>query len=153
MELGDRTHIAGRPQRAKAGSVVAPAPTVAPAFSIDEHRARTYHFDLRLIRDDSVAVWAVNSAMPDPGDTAELAVRIDEPPFNTLGSGAPSDRTRWDQGPMTVRTWHEGESAVVTLHGASGGGLGGMRTVSLLHVGSPGDDDDHWSIVALEPPS
>ncbi|MDO8308671.1 MAG: hypothetical protein Q7V58_10000 [Actinomycetota bacterium] len=123
----------------------------ARAFSIYEHRARTHHFDLRLMRGDSVALWAVASAMPGPGDVAQLAIRIDELPFTALGTlDAQSDRTRWDHGPMTVRSWREGEAAVVTLHGASGGGLGGMRTVSLLHVGSVGEDDDHWTIVALD---
>lgn len=128
--------------------------TESGTFTIDEHRARTHHFDLRLIREGSVAMWAVNSAMPAPGERAHAAIRIDELPL--AGRERVADRpgrTAWDRGRMTVRSWQEGEAAVVTLHGACGGGLGGTRTVSLLHVGSDGHDDDHWTIAALGEPS
>jgi hypothetical protein len=119
-------------------------------FTIDDHRSRAPHFDLRLTLDDRVSLWAVSSEMPAPGGPSRLAVRIEELPIEGLGETADlSDRTLWDEGQMTVGMWREGHSAVVTLHGAFGGGLGGSRTVSLVHVGSVGQDDDHWSIVAL----
>jgi hypothetical protein len=82
-----------------------------------------------------------------------LAVRLEELPVFALREMADlPDRTRWDEGRMTVAMWREGLAAVVTLHGACGGGLGGSRTVSIVHVGSAGVDDDHWSIVALTDP-
>ena len=127
---------------------------VDDAFTIDEHRARTRHFDLRLMTGGSVALWTMASSMPAPGDVAQQAVRIDQP--LVAGRGAVPeglDLTPWDHGRMTVRTWYSIESELVTLHGARDGGLGGRRTVSLLHVGSPWEDDDHWSIVALDEPS
>lgn len=140
--LGFQTRGASHPRSRRTGT-----------FTIDDHRSRSPHFDLRLILDDRVALWAVSSAMPSPGDRSRLAVRVEELPIRGLGGslGLPN-RTRWDEGRMTVGLWREGHAAVVTLHGAGGGGLGGSRTVSLVHVGSVGQDDDHWSIVALVAP-
>lgn len=98
-------------------------------------------------------MWAVDSAMPAPGEEAHLAIRIDELPLIGRGGLAVRpERKAWDRGRMSVRSWHEGVAAVVTLHGTCGGGLGGTRTVSLLHVGSVGHDDDHWTITALGAP-
>jgi bifunctional non-homologous end joining protein LigD len=123
------------------------------AFTIDEHRARTHHFDLRLMLDGAVALWAVAAGMPRPGDTARTAILLEELPINLREAvTASGQRTLWDEGTMTVRTWLEGEVIVVTLHGAASGGLGGKRTLSLLHVGSARKDDDHWTITALDQP-
>lgn len=121
------------------------------SFTIDVHRARTRHFDLRLVRGGVVSLWAVVSPIPAPGDGAQTAIHIDELPISVRGGIVDrSHRDPWDDGLMTVRTWKEGESAVVTLHGSLDGGLGGSRTVSLRHVGSVWQDDDHWTITALD---
>lgn len=119
-------------------------------FTIEVHRARTRHFDLRLVRDGSVALWAVSSPIPVLGDRAQTAIRIEGFTLSGAGEASRPDRTRWDDGRMTVRSWNEGEEAVVTLHGALGGGLDGTRTMSLQHVGSVWEDDDHWTITAVE---
>lgn len=121
------------------------------AFTIYEHHARTRHFDLRLVLGKEVTAWAVASGVPAPGEVAQLAIRIDRPALIArAGAGSEPGGRPWDQGRMTVATWLEGEAAVVTLHGVHGGGLGGARTVSLQHVGSAWQDDDHWTIVALD---
>ena len=123
----------------------------AGSFTIDEHCARTRHFDLRLMHRGSVILWAVAPAIPVLGDQAHSAIRIEELPLTAReGVAMRANRTPWDDGRMTVRSWRDGQSAVVTLHGSEGGGLGGTRTVSLVHVGNAWEDDDHWTIVALD---
>lgn len=141
----------GRAPNAKRRTDRASSPAGYGTFTIDVHRARTRHFDLRLVREGAVSLWAVASPIPAPGDGAQAAIHIDELPISVHGGIVDrSHRDLWDDGLMTVRTWKEGESAVVTLHGSLDGGLGGSRTVSLRHVGSVWQDDDHWTITALD---
>lgn len=152
VEISTRRELGNRVGRTDDRPVVTQSSMEDGAFTIDEHRARTRHFDLWLIHDGTESLWAVASEMPAPGEGPQVAIRIEDSPFGRRGGiAAQSNRTPWDHGRMSLRTWHEGEAAVVTLHGSIGGGLGGARTVSLRHVGSiGGDDDDQWTIVAFK---
>jgi bifunctional non-homologous end joining protein LigD len=49
-----------------------------PRFVIQEHYARSHHFDLRLDRDGVLVSWAVPKGMPEASKKNRLAMRVDD---------------------------------------------------------------------------
>jgi bifunctional non-homologous end joining protein LigD len=49
-----------------------------PRFVIQEHYARSHHFDLRLERDGVLVSWAVPKGMPTDTKNNRLAMRVDD---------------------------------------------------------------------------
>jgi bifunctional non-homologous end joining protein LigD len=49
-----------------------------PRFVIQEHYARSHHFDLRLERDGVLVSWAVPKGMPEDTRKNRLAMRVDD---------------------------------------------------------------------------
>ncbi|WP_043624470.1 DNA polymerase ligase N-terminal domain-containing protein [Nonomuraea candida] len=107
-----------------------PAPsTGGNAFVIQEHHARSLHWDLRLERDGVLVSWAVPKGLPaDPG-TNHLAVRTEDHPMEYLtfhgeiprGEYGGGTMTVWDTGTYDVEKWSEREVKFV-LHGARSSG-------------------------------
>lgn len=94
------------------------------SFVIQEHHARSLHWDFRLERDGVLVSWALPKGVPpDPG-TNHLAVHTEDHPLDyggfegeipegEYGAGAV---TIWDSGTYECEKWTEREVKVV-LHG------------------------------------
>ncbi|SDL48529.1 DNA polymerase ligase N-terminal domain-containing protein [Nonomuraea jiangxiensis] len=94
------------------------------AFVIQEHHARSLHWDLRLERDGVLVSWAVPKGLPaDPG-TNHLAVRTEDHPMEYLtfhgeipqGEYGGGTMTVWDTGTYETEKWSDREVKFV-LHG------------------------------------
>jgi bifunctional non-homologous end joining protein LigD len=96
-----------------------------PRFVVQEHYARSHHFDLRLERDGVLVSWAVPKGVPIDPKRNRLAVHVEDHALSHLDY---EDDTPVDGVPSTVKksTWdsddyesHEfGEDKViVTFHG------------------------------------
>lgn len=84
------------------------------AFGLFEHDADRSHFDLRVRRGDTVASWALPSALPAPGDE-HLAFRLEDRGPEVLERGEVTEERygsgpveTLDSGPCDVETWTEG---------------------------------------------
>lgn len=108
----------------------APSPTPGGnAFVIQEHHARSLHWDLRLERDGVLVSWAVPKGLPaDPG-TNHLAVHTEDHPMEYLtfhgeipqGEYGGGTMTVWDTGTYDVEKWSDREVKFV-LHGKRASG-------------------------------
>ncbi|MEU8249918.1 DNA polymerase ligase N-terminal domain-containing protein [Nonomuraea sp. NPDC048916] len=138
-----------------AGRTPEPVPTETPepgegnAFVIQEHHARSLHWDLRLERDGVLVSWAVPKGLPgDPG-TNHLAVHTEDHPMEYLtfrgeipqGEYGGGTMTVWDQGTYETEKWSDCEVKVV-LHGARASG----RFVLFQTNGK------NWMIHRMDPP-
>ncbi|GAA3565591.1 DNA polymerase ligase N-terminal domain-containing protein [Nonomuraea rosea] len=112
-----------------------PVPDVSPpssegnAFVIQEHHARSLHWDLRLERDGVLVSWAVPKGLPaDPG-TNHLAVHTEDHPMEYLtfhgeipkGEYGGGSMTVWDTGTYETEKWSDREVKFV-LHGGRASG-------------------------------
>lgn len=94
-------------------------------FVIQEHRARTHHFDFRIERDGVLKSWAIPRGMPDIPGEKRLAVMTEDHPLDYAGfegeipEGEPGAGTvsLWDSGSARVLSWDEGKIEVL-LSGA-----------------------------------
>lgn len=91
---------------------------------IQEHYARSHHFDLRLERDGVLVSWAVPKGMPTDPEKNRLAIRVEDHALSHLDY---TDDTPVDEGnAVRVRIWDEGvytghefgeDMVIVTFHG------------------------------------
>jgi DNA ligase D-like protein (predicted 3'-phosphoesterase) len=94
-------------------------------FVIQEHYARTHHFDFRLEKDGVFKSWAVPKGLPEKPGVRRLAVRVEDHdlefgqfegtiPEGEYGAG----RIRvWDHGTYELEEWRP-DSIAFTLHGS-----------------------------------
>ena len=96
-----------------------------PRFVIQEHYARSHHFDLRLEKDGALVSWAVPKGMPTDQKKNRLAMRVEDHALSHLGfeDGTPVEgvpgavRVRiWDRGTYEAEEFGE-EMVIVTLRG------------------------------------
>lgn len=110
-------------------------------FVIQEHHARTHHFDLRLEKDGVFKSWALPKGVPDKQGVRRLALHVEdhelqfgdfegEIPPGEYGAG--SIRI-WDRGTYTPREWSE-EQIVFDAHGAK---MVGRFTLLRFRRGGP----------------
>ncbi len=78
-----------------------------PRFVIQEHYARSHHFDLRLERDGVLVSWAVPKGMPEDTAKNRLAMRVDDHDLSHLalvdetpvkGVSGAVKKSIWDSG-------------------------------------------------------
>jgi bifunctional non-homologous end joining protein LigD len=123
--------------------------TGASRFVVQEHHARSLHWDFRLERDGVLVSWALPKGVPIDPKVNHLAVRTEDHPLayadfqgdipkGEYGAGRVSI---WDRGPYAVETWSEREVKVV-LHGSKVAG----RYVLFRTSGKS------WMIHRMDPP-
>ena len=105
-----------------------------PRFVIQEHYARSHHFDLRLERDGVLISWAVPKGMPEDTTKKRLAMRVDDHDLSHLDlvdetpvEGIPGATTKslWDGGTYEAEEFGE-DMVIVAL---SGGRLNGRYAI------------------------
>lgn len=93
-------------------------------FVIQEHQARTHHFDFRLEKDGVLKSWAVPKGVPEAPGIRRLAIQVEDHPLEyggfegTIPSGQYGAGTVriWDSGTYDLHEW-TGDRIVFTLHG------------------------------------
>jgi bifunctional non-homologous end joining protein LigD len=93
-------------------------------FVIQEHHARSLHWDLRLERDGVLASWALPKGLPETPEKNHLAVHTEDHPleYATFEGDIPQGEygggqmTIWDSGSYDVEKWSDSEVKFV-LHG------------------------------------
>ena len=101
-----------------------------PRFVIQEHHARSLHWDLRLERGGVLVSWALPKGLPETPKQNHLAVHTEDHPleYSTFEGEIPRGEygggkmTIWDRGRYDVEKWTDSEVKFV-LHGSrvSGG--------------------------------
>ena len=123
-------------------------------FVIQEHYARSHHFDLRLEKDGVLVSWAVPKGMPEDTEKNRLAIRVDDHELSHLDvedetpvEKAPGAVTKsiWDRGTYEAEQFDD-EMVVVALHGDRLDGryaifhAGGKNW--LVHLMKPAEEDE-----------
>ena len=98
-----------------------------PRFVIQEHHARSLHWDLRLEHDGVLVSWALPKGLPESPDQNHLAVHTEDHPleYATFEGEIPRGEYGggrmliWDKGHYDVEKWSDREVKFV-LHGSSG---------------------------------
>ncbi len=93
-------------------------------FVIQEHHARSLHWDLRLERDGVLVSWAVPKGIPTDPKRNHLAVRVEDHPLEYIdfageipeGEYGAGKVKIWDSGTYECEKWRDDE-VIVTFHG------------------------------------
>jgi bifunctional non-homologous end joining protein LigD len=96
-----------------------------PSFVIQEHHARSLHWDFRLERDGVLVSWAVPKGLPMEPGVNHLAVHVEDHPleYASFAGRIPDHEygagtvTIWDHGTYECSEWTD-KSVKVTLHGS-----------------------------------
>ena len=67
-------------------------------FVIQEHHARSLHWDLRLERDGVLVSWAIPKGLPESPDENHLAVHTEDHPLEYAPSKGTSPRASTEAG-------------------------------------------------------
>ena len=94
------------------------------SFVVQEHHARSLHWDFRLEHEGVLASWAVPKGLPLERGTRRLAVRTEDHPLEYAsfegeiprGEYGAGEVTIWDHGRYDCTKWSDDEVMVV-LHG------------------------------------
>ena len=118
-------------------------------FVVQEHHARSLHWDLRLEHDGALASWAVPKGIPPDPRRNNLAVRTEDHPLEYLdfhgeipaGEYGAGTMKIWDRGTYELHKWRDKE-VMVTLHGER------VRGRYVLFR----TDGANWMIHRMDPP-
>jgi bifunctional non-homologous end joining protein LigD len=132
------------------GEAAPPADARTARFVVQEHHARSLHWDLRLERDGALASWAVPKGIPPDPRKNHLAVRTEDHPIEYLdfhgeipaGEYGAGTMAIWDRGTYETHKWRDKE-VMVTFHGDRVQG----RYV-LFRTGG-----NNWMIHRMDPPA
>src|SRR3954451_18193711 len=100
-----------------------------PRFVVQEHSARSLHWDLRLEHDGTLLSWAVPKGIPEDPDQNHLAVRTEDHPLEYLdfhgeipeGEYGAGTMTIYDQGTYEPEKLRDSE-VIAVFHGQRMGG-------------------------------
>ncbi|HEX4108045.1 MAG TPA: DNA ligase D [Solirubrobacteraceae bacterium] len=127
-----------------------PVPEGAARFVVQEHSARSLHWDLRLEREGALASWALPRGVPDDPKRNRLAVRTEDHPLEYLdfhgeipaGQYGAGTMRIWDHGTYVAEKWRSDE-VIATFSGER------MRgRYALFHTGGKERD---WMIHRMDP--
>jgi bifunctional non-homologous end joining protein LigD len=116
-------------------------------FVIQEHQARTHHFDFRLEKDGVLKSWAVPKGVPEEPGVKRLAIQVEDHALEYGGFegtipageyGAGTVRI-WDCGSYEPHEWTR-DKIVFTLHGTRLEG-----TYSLVRF--KGGGENQWLLI------
>ncbi|MGH2945420.1 MAG: non-homologous end-joining DNA ligase [Solirubrobacteraceae bacterium] len=132
-----------------AAGAAQPGDSPTPRFVVQEHRARSLHWDLRLEHEGALASWAVPKGIPPDPRRNHLAVRTEDHPLEYLdfhgeipaGQYGAGTMEIWDRGTYETHKFREDE-VMVTFHGER------VRGRYVLFR-TRGND---WMIHRMEPP-
>ncbi len=118
-------------------------------FVVQEHHARSLHWDLRLERDGVLVSWAVPKGIPLDPKTNRLAVHVEDHPLDYIdfageipaGSYGAGSVQIWDAGAYDCHKFRD-EEVIVTLHGERVQGK-----YALFQT-----DGKNWMIHRMDPP-
>lgn len=96
-----------------------------PRFVVQEHHARSHHFDFRLERDGKFKSWAVPKGLPEELGVKRLAVQVEDHelsfgdfegtiPEGNYGAG---QIRIWDQGEFELKEWSDDRIAFALFGG------------------------------------
>src|SRR3954453_5862194 len=119
-------------------------------FVVQEHHARSLHWDLRLERDGALASWAVPKGIPPDPRKNHLAVRTEDHPIGYLdfhgeipaGENGAGTMAIWDSGTYDTHKWRA-KDVMVTFHGER---LQGRYVLFRT-------DEKNWMIHRMDPPA
>jgi bifunctional non-homologous end joining protein LigD len=86
-----------------------------PRFVVQEHHARSLHWDFRLERDGVAPSWAVPKGVPEEKGVRRLAVQVEDHSIAHMSHEGRNVRI-WDQGTYDPEKW-EDDKIVFELHG------------------------------------
>jgi bifunctional non-homologous end joining protein LigD len=121
---------------------------------VQEHHARSLHWDLRLERDGVLASWAIPKGIPTDPKRNHLAVHVEDHPLDYIdfagqipeGQYGAGEVKIWDQGTYDCEKWRDDE-VIVTFHGER---LDGKYVLFQTNKGRPGKN---WMIHRMDPPA
>jgi bifunctional non-homologous end joining protein LigD len=124
-------------------------PADLPRFVVQEHHARSMHWDLRLEHEGTLASWAVPKGIPPDPSRNNLAVRTEDHPLEYLefegvipeGSYGAGTMRVWDHGTYEPHKFRDDE-VMVTFHGER---LHGRYVLFRTK-------DANWMIHRMDPP-
>jgi bifunctional non-homologous end joining protein LigD len=118
-------------------------------FVVQEHHARSLHWDLRLEHDGVLASWAIPKGIPPDPRKNHLAVQTEDHPLEYLefhgeipaGQYGAGTMAIWDRGTYETHKWRDKE-VMVTFHGER------VRGRYVLFR----TDGNNWMIHRMDPP-
>jgi bifunctional non-homologous end joining protein LigD len=119
-------------------------------FVVQEHHARSLHWDLRLERDGVAVSWALPKGLPPHPKENRLAVHTEDHPLEYLtfhgeipkGEYGAGTMTVWDSGTYEALEWTD-EKVTVVLHGERVEGTYGLFPTK----------GRNWMIHRMDPPA
>ena len=130
------------------------------SFVIQEHHARSLHWDFRLEHDGVLVSWALPRGVPVSTAQNRLAVHVEDHPLEygsfegniPVGEYGAGDVSIWDRGDYELEKWRDDE-VIVTLHGEPDAGLGGSARFALIRTsdGHGSKPANNWLIHRMKP--
>ena len=132
--------------------------TSGQSFVIQEHHARSLHWDFRLEHEGVLVSWALPRGVPVSPALNRLAVHVEDHPLEygsfegniPVGEYGAGDVSIWDRGDYDLEKWRDDE-VIVTLHGEPDAGLGGTARFALIRTSAGRGAANNWLIHRMKP--
>ena len=127
----------------------------AARFVIQEHHARSLHYDFRLSRDGILKSWAVPKGVPTEPRIRRLAVETEDHPleYGTFEGVIPKGEYGagtvkiWDKGSYRLKTWQE-DKIEFYLNGERVNGM--YVLVKLKKYSQKKQDQNQWLLIKMK---